>query len=157
MSAPQDKIYNVYWEGPFEWKQIDTTQRAQHVFYAIYGTHPVYGTGSLLYIGRVERSGSKRLSEHNSWVKNESGQVYFYLGSVCEFENWALWNVEKCYKSAELSLIASIETLLIHAHQPAYNSKSMGKPPEFHSIRLFNSGKYETLLPECSFRYYRDE
>jgi hypothetical protein len=28
MSVPQDKIYNVYWEGPFEWKQIDTAQRA---------------------------------------------------------------------------------------------------------------------------------
>ena len=57
MSVPQDKIDNVYWEGPFEWKQSDTEQSAQHVLYAIYGTHPVYGTGSLLYIGRSERSG----------------------------------------------------------------------------------------------------
>ena len=157
MSVPQDKIYNVYWEGPFEWKQSDTAQRAQHVLYAIYGTHPVYGTGSLLYIGRSERSGSKRLSEHNPWVKNESGQVYFYLGSVGEFENWALWDVEKNRKSVDPSVVASIETLLIHAHQPAYNLKSLRKPSEFRRIRLFNSGKYETLLPECSFRYYWDE
>ena len=108
------------------------------------------GQGHCFYIGRSERSGSKRLSEHNPWVKNESGQVYFYLGSVGEFENWALWDVGKNRKSVDPRLVASIETLLIHAHQPAYNSKSLRKPFEFRRIRLFNSGKYETLL--CCYR-----
>ncbi len=157
MSAPKDIIYDVYWEGPFEWEQRDTVQHEQHALYAIYGTHPIYGARSLLYIGKTERSGGKRLSEHNSWVEDESGRVYFHLGSVGEFEDWSKWDIKKEYKSANPSLVASIETLLIHAHQPAYNSKSLGKPSEFQNIRIFNSGKYETLLPECSFRYYRDK
>ncbi len=157
MTAPQDIIYDVYWEGPFEWEQRKKAQHEQHVLYAIYGTHPVYGTGSLLYIGKTERSGGKRLNEHNSWAEYESGRIYFYLGSVGEFENWVSWDADIAYKPVDPSLATSIETLLIHAHQPAYNSKSLGKPSEFHSIRIFNSGKYETLLPECSYRYYRDK
>ena len=159
MSAPKDIIYDVYWEGPFEWRQRESAQREQHVLYAIYGTHPVYGANSLLYIGKTERSGGKRLSEHNSWVDDESGRVYFYLGSVGKFENWSDWDNKEEYKSTDSNsnLVGSIENLLIHAHQPAYNSKSLGKPSEFHNIRIFNSGKYETLLPECSYRYYRDK
>ena len=157
MAAPRDIIYDVYWEGPFEWSQRAAEQQKQHVLYAIYGTHPTYGLGSLLYIGKTERAEGKRLDEHNEWVEDESGKVYFYLGSVGEFVSWSEWDKKKKYKPAATSLVTSIENLLIHAHQPAYNSKSLGKPSEFKNIRIFNSGKYETLMPECSFRYYRDE
>jgi hypothetical protein len=156
VSAPSDTIYDVRWEGPFDWEQHGSVLRDQHVLYAIYGTHPVYGPGSLLYIGRTERVGGKRLNEHDWWVKDESDKVCFYLGSIGEFKSWAHWDSIKEYGPQDAKLVEAIETLLIHAHQPAYNSRGLQEPPSFHNIRVFNSGKYATLLSECSYRYYRD-
>lgn len=156
MSAPPDMIYDVYWEGPFDWEQRDSAPRDQHVLYAIYGTHRIYGPSSLLYIGRTERAGGKRLSEHAWWVEEESDAVHFCLGSISEFKSWAHRNsIEEC-RPQDAKLVEAIEILLIHAHQPAYNSKGLQEPSTFHNIRVFNSGRYATLLPECSYRYYRD-
>lgn len=152
----KDEVYDVYWEGPYGWGYFDMKEK-HHVLYALYGTHPVYGPKSLLYIGQTTREDPKRLGEHDRWVQDESDDVCFYLASIGEFENWTDWKKPGDYDKADLDLVTKIEKLLIHAHQPAYNSQSLGEPAEFYPIRIFNSGKSGVLLPECSYRYYRDE
>jgi hypothetical protein len=156
MSTLKETICDVYWQGPFNWKQKNAVARKQHSLYAIYGTHRVYGPWSLLYIGRTASFGGKRLNDHNWWVEEESEHVRLYLGSIGEFENWQIWDSIEKYGDQELNLVKAIEKLLIHAHQPAYNSSELVELKKFYNIRVFNSGKYATLLPECSYRYYRD-
>jgi len=151
-----DPIYDVYWEGPYAWDKRQVTPRDRHVLYAIYGTHRVYGPQSLLYIGRTESSGGKRLKDHDWWVKEESAPVSFHLASIGEFKDWPTWESIGAYPKATRALVQVIESLLIHAHQPAYNAQSLQAPAKSRPFRVFNTGHYGSLLPEVSYRYYAD-
>jgi hypothetical protein len=156
MAAPSDEIYEIHWEGPFDWKKRKEVlaKRRKHMIYAIYGIHCVYGPNTLLYIGYTERAGTKRLDEHNWWVEDEADPVSFRLGSIRRFNTWE--NRKAAASSISMRLVKEIETLLIYGHQPAYNSRELQGPSEFHAIRVFNSGNSGILLPELSYRYYID-
>lgn len=156
MASASDLIWDVYWEGPFPWAKRDKVSQDQYVLYAIYGTHRVYGPKSLLYIGRTARVGGNRLDEHDWWVQEESEPIKLYLASIGKFDSWSSWESRDAYTTADDKTVAAIEALLIYAHQPAYNSQDLQALSEFRPIRVFNSGRYATLLPEVSYRYYID-
>ena len=157
MKNMQDEIYDIFWEGPYGWSKRKVTPKRNHVLYAIFGTHYIYGSKTLLYIGRTRRAGGKRLDEHDWWVEDESDEVFFKLASIGKFTNWEVRGKRPKYSPPSSEIIKRIESLLIYAHQPAYNSQNKQDLTAFYNIRVFNSGQSAPLLPELSYRYFRDE
>jgi hypothetical protein len=119
----QEKIYDVFWEGPFSWDERGDKVKPHQVLYQIYGHHPVYGSNILLYIGMTEK-GIQRLEQHESWVCDECDTMSFRLGSLGDFISWKEWNEPGDYEPAKREIVEEIEALLIDAHSPAYNSSN---------------------------------
>jgi hypothetical protein len=124
MAAPSDEIYEIFWEGPFDWSKRKTAPRKGHMIYAIFGNHCVYGPNVLLYIGRSERADGERLDEHDWWVQDEEN-VSFRMGSIKEFKSWKSQKSAGSLTAKRSKLIKAIEALLIYAHQPACNSRGL--------------------------------
>ncbi len=160
---PATEIYDVYWEGPYSLDAIDQDGigafvKEWHSLYQIYGDHPAYGRDVLLYIGKTERSIKERLSEHYSRFSNQCDDVKVFLASFGEFTSWAkMGNDHYNPVSKDDRVLSAIESLLIYAHQPAYNSKALSSK-EFgeENFRIFNTGRRKSLMPEISTQFYRD-
>jgi len=148
-----ETIYDVYWEGPYEWKDCQAQVRECHVLYQIYGAHHLYGRDVLLYIGSSSRGVEKRLKDHEEWVEDEYETVHVRLGSVDKFSTWEEWDEDGDYDKADAKLVEQIEALLIYSHAPAYNERNIGQIPRAEGIRIFNSGHLGHLLPEVSYKY----
>jgi hypothetical protein len=148
-------IYDVFWEGPFEWEKRHPYLKKYHVMYSIEGSHPVYGRNTLLYIGRTDVGMSNRLSYHDEWVDDEPDPVSVRVASIGEFTDWKTWEKLSHYPKANPEIVTKVEALLIFAHQPAYNTMGKSSLPQRKGIRIFNTGKCGLLLPELSYLYYR--
>lgn len=148
-----ETIYDIYWEGPFEWDEKDQHIKDRHVLYQIYGAHHLYGRDILLYIGMTSKGVNQRLKEHEKWVYEEYDKVSIRIGSLGQFTSWKDWS-EGDYKEAEKSLVGQIEALLIYAHQPVYNKANKEQAKKAKGIRIFNSGFLGQLFPEISYRYF---
>jgi hypothetical protein len=153
-------IYNVHWEGPFNWEQVQSKQDPGYVLYQIYGLHHLYGSNVLLYIGVSDRETGTlidRLKEHDaSWFQYEYDKMAFRLGSIGEFFDWDKWETDKDnapYEKIAPELAHKIEQLLIFAHQPAYNQINKESAQKAKGIRIFNTGLFGHLFPEVSYRY----
>ncbi len=159
MENNEERIINVHWEGPYEWKGKNTTSKLGHAIYSIYGSHHLYGRNVLLYIGMTKRDNlNHRLSEHR-WVAEEYDQTTVYLGSIGDFSTWNEWEQddEETYDMPDEDLIKMVEALLIYSHQPAYNQKSKESAYAAKGIRIFNTGRIGQLFPEVSYRYFVDD
>ncbi len=155
-------IIDVYWEGPYTIDNIDTEQDSAHCLYQIYGPHPVYGTNTLLYIGKTEaQTADQRIRQHN-WISNQADMCSIYIATCGVFSNWKNWGEDKRERYGKFQetkgiTISNLESLLIYAHQPSYNSQSL-KSTNFadNAFRIFNSGSRVLLLPEVSTQFYAD-
>ncbi len=155
-----EKIFDVYWEGPFPWHQRKDRVKPHHVLYSLHGTHHLYGRDVLLYIGRTEDL-EARLDGHEWWVEEEFDPVQLKVASVGPYDNPDAWS-RACdkmgadfeYSKADPEVVRQIEALLILAHQPAYNSSSKTSITVPRGLRIFNTGKVGLLHPEVSYVYY---
>lgn len=146
MEITNIKLIHIDWEGPFQLTELDTLTDLEKDYgiYQIYGNHILYGH-SLLYIGKSDlQTIGKRVSQENWWDTNDSNNLCIYVGrlageSTPSEEQW----------SNEIDLA---EKLLIYAHKPAYNSKSLSSIPdqELRNIHILNWGSHRDLLPELS-------
>ncbi|MFC0227954.1 GIY-YIG nuclease family protein [Serratia aquatilis] len=154
-------IYDIYWEGPYtidEFKSKKGDNRIiheGHCLYQIYGDHPCYGRDVLLYIGKTKNM-TNRLWQHSNRYSFECESVKIFVGSCGIFESWEkMWEIEK-YAPIDKNILDAIESLLIHAHQPAYNSsKLLSTHFKDLNLRIFNTNKRKSLMPEISTTYYR--
>jgi hypothetical protein len=155
----EEVIYDVHWEGPFSLEDILTAERENFVLYKIYATHPVYGRNVLVYIGMTTRSDiAGRIKEHRHWLENESDPVNVYFAAIGEFSTWQEAELKEEYdEKIPIEILSKIESLLIYSHQPVYNSRSKISINCSQGIRIFNTGKYGSLLPEVSGRYYSSD
>ena len=49
-----EKAVHIEWQGPYSTSQLaELCSSCDYGVYAIYGYHPVYGSSSLLYIGKA--------------------------------------------------------------------------------------------------------
>jgi hypothetical protein len=154
----KEKIYDVYWEGSFRWEERKNLTNLDHVLYSLHGTHSLYGQNVLLYIGKTSVNPKNRFWGHGSWIKEEYDEMTIKVASIGKFTNWKDW---KNYgsdtypsKLIDVDVIDAIETLLIFAHQPAYNTANKGKAKKAEGIRIFNTGKLGQLFPEVSYYYH---
>lgn len=155
------KIIDVYWEGPKSLEDIKVNKIEGYCLYQIYGTHPIYGPETLLYIGKSEQKNIADRIKNHTWIDNQANDCKIYIATCGTFINWNEWNNDKNKRydmyDCDKIKISSIESLLIYAHQPSYNSQSL-KSPSFGCIpfRLFNSYRRAALLPEVSTQFYKD-
>jgi hypothetical protein len=152
-------IWDVYWEGPFtRAKAEDYEQKGYHVLYAVFGQHHMYGRGVLLYIGRSKNL-ETRLLRHAGWLQDEYDEVEVRIASVGPFPGWQEWSEDGDgpYPATPPDILQGVEALLIHAHQPAYNTQCKEAAPSAAEIRIFNTGHLGPLLPEVSYRYHLAE
>lgn len=150
-----ERIVDVRWIGPFKWAEADANMQDNHMVYALYGQHHVYGRGSLLYIERTNDKGA-RLSAHDKWVRYEYDEVEFRCGSIGFYKDSESWKAVKEYpRPADDALADAVESLLILGHQPTYNTLKKVRPDVSH-LRVFNSGHFVPLMPETSTLYLLD-
>jgi len=150
----KETIYDVFWEGPFEWDNIEEHIEPTHVLYGLQGFHHLYGHDVLLYIGRTGAGLNNRLSNHDTWVEDEYDLMKVRIASIGEFIGWKQRNEIETYPKADPDIVHRIEAMLIYAHQPAYNTMNKESVKRARGIRIFNTGKSGPLLPEISFWYH---
>lgn len=143
---------HVQWDGPFSYdKALEQKGETDFGVYQIYGSHPVYGSDVLLYVGKaVQQTFGKRLSqEFWNYHNQDSTRVAVYVGKLSGYEGtpdddtWA-------------DQISMVERLLIYSHWPAGNSSGLNVKfgDDLHDVHVLNWGKYRDLLPEVSGARY---
>jgi hypothetical protein len=152
----EEQIYNVYWEGPFKWEERGQYLKLNHVLYALHGSHHLYGRDVLLYIGRTNAGIAGRLASHAKWVDDEYDAMTLRIAPVGRFTNGKDAYAVEEYPQAAPDVVRGIETLLIYAHQPAYNTMSKASLDYAKGFRILNTGRIGHLLPEVSYLYYQD-
>ena len=133
-------IIEIKWNGPFSENDITTLNKDNHYgLYQLYGTHEVYGSDVLLYVGKArERTFSKRFSEHQKdWFNWQSSSVSMYIGQIGGINqpNDEEWSFQ----------IDEAEKLLIHFCTPPYNSKNIYNYTCQNDILVLNYGKKKML------------
>lgn len=154
--------YDVYWEGPYSIADIihneindEAFVHAGHCLYQIYGDHPCYGRGVLLYIGKTDAQGViTRIKQHSERFTSQCEEVKVFIASCHEFIGWKERSEILQYNLIDSTVIDIIETLLIYAHQPSYNSSKLKSPRVGLHMRVFNTGRRKSLLPEISTDYW---
>ncbi|TQP76852.1 hypothetical protein FLL89_19800, partial [Vibrio cholerae] len=60
---------HIQWDGPFSLEQIKLMNtRTDYGLYQVYGTHTVYGSNVLLYIGQATyQTFGTRILQHSKW------------------------------------------------------------------------------------------
>ncbi len=146
----QEIFIHIDWSGPHSLDAVSKFNGAtDYGVYQVYGTHPVYGSGVLLYIGRTtEQTFGVRLSqEEKGWLANpDSGHVEVYVGR--------LWGSKTPAYETWRRHIVFAERLLINAHEPALNAqkelKALEQEPELQWVHVINWHQYRDLQPEVS-------
>jgi len=156
---------NILWEGPFSKDEIlenkiDSTKyevKSNSIgLYQIYGSHPLYGDGVLVYIGRTKDKNGFKSRLKNRWViehGNDSENIKIYLGTIycdtCKLEE------EDIKKKIEKS-----EVLLINAMKPAFNSSNIQSVKDElieNRFIVYNRGNYRSLYPILDSGYFWKE
>jgi hypothetical protein len=124
------KIVHIDWDGPFSIKEVQSKNgKDDYGVYQIYGNHPIYGYGVLLYIGKaVDQTFGQRINQEeekgSKWLSDKDyRRVEIYTGTVDENETGMEWE----------TVTDLVEKLLIYSHQPACNSSSINSIPDKNS------------------------
>lgn len=153
----QDVMHvHVQWDGPYTFDQVKNFKDEFTDFgvYQIYGTHPVYGSDVLLYIGKADmQTFGVRLSQHSwNFHNQDASRLAAYLGRLSGYKitpsdsDWS-------------NQIDFVERLLIYSHWPAGNSSGLNAAfgKELYRVHILNWGRYRDLLPEVSGSRYSDQ
>jgi len=160
-----DTDIKIEWEGSYSLKDIGfneseytyslkdailNDEAIDYGIYQIYGYHPVYGNNVLLYIGKAQKQTFAKRIAQEGWEYNEdSKNLQIYVGRI--------YNVYDNDDDTWDKFIDIAEKMLIYSHEPARNSsnilnitKDVKKLKLFENIRIFNYGRYKSIMPEIS-------
>jgi hypothetical protein len=142
---------HIFWDGPFSLKHVKELRNdsKDYGIYQIYGHHPLYGSHVLLYIGKArDQTFGVRISQEGWDFVYDPGNVELYVGRLAGRKKVTeeLWD----------ELIDIAEPLLIHAHNPIYNSKYVNTLPEekVGKYHIHNWNRFRDLFPEVSGMRY---
>ena len=137
-------IIHISWTGPIEIDHIKNynDRDIDYGLYQIYGSHPIYGTDVLLYIGKAEQQTFSERIKREDWDKNNDK---IYIGRLIGNENMIIMN--EWNKKIEIA-----EKLLIYSHSPAMNAANIGSMPEnfLNDIIIYNWGVHRQIFPVVS-------
>ena len=150
-------IVHIFWEGNLSLDQVikNKSDEKDCGIYQIYGTHPIYGHNSLLYIGiATDQTFAKRISEHKKqWLKDSDlDPVTIYLGDVYR-QLGKVYKESEDFSDEEWEIITKqCEQLLIYALAPGYNSRNKQSinELELRDLHILNWGDRRDLYPEIS-------
>jgi hypothetical protein len=158
----EEQVIHLDWDGPFTLDQLKDGAGGKgptdYGVYQIYGTHPVYGPGVLLYIGKAaEQTFRERILQESWWDNVDTDRIEVYLGRLYKPKSERTPNDEEWS-----SRIGLAELLLILQHAPAYNAQGVSTFSEKHeselqNVRVINWGRRRSLVPEVSGSYWRGE
>lgn len=141
---------HINWNGPIPLDEaVSDTYSDSCGVYQYYGSHPVYGSSTLLYIGKsVDSCFPDRLSDHvhHHW---SAAPTHIHLGSIVS---------ERLLSDNEWTeQIDLAESILIYTHSPAWNSSNIKtiEYSRFDGVHIFNWGNRGLLLPEISYERWR--
>ena len=146
-----EAVIHIQWEGPLQVADALklTDEDSDYGIYQVYGPHPVYGVGTLLYIGKAQRQTFAQRIKQERWTDWEyfEGKVHIYVGRLHgeSTPTDATWERQ----------IAIAEALLIASHKPSHNSSGVGylsknTDKAVRDLHVFNWGDFGRLLPEVS-------
>ena len=140
------------------WTKIDiekylNEKPEEYGLYQVYSTHLIYGSQSLVYIGKAyDQPIHKRLKSHDDyWFNLESDSVTVLVGRLIVEKGKNKVGLEQLWREQ----VDAAEKLLIYNCAPAYNSSSIiyhhldNKP----DVLLLNYGKRGQLPLELSTYY----
>jgi len=139
---------NIQWEGPFKWDVAlgMNDLKTDHGLYQIYGTHPVYGSDKLLYIGKAAKQTFAQRLGQEFWDWNSAGKANLevHLGRLIGPDNPDTCRLEQ--------MIDEVEKLLIVANWPACNSSRLNVVIEsgLCDCHVMNWGAFRDILPEVT-------
>ena len=144
----ENQFVNLEWMGPFrpskndlepigDWMCEESRDefckvKGESGVYLICVDHPIHGPQSLAYIGQSEDIG-RRITEHDGWLRDE-------------------WDVSIFIAACSKPNLDRVEALLIYAHSPIYNARSVSQAPGLErDLHVRNSGRFRNLFPDvCS-------
>ena len=159
----------ITWDGPYSLEEIETGEglpkNEKELFkkgkgiYQIYGSHPIYGSNVLLYIGKTTKSFEKRIRQETHWWDNaDRNNVQIYTGRLFSKELSEKKDVDW------IDDISLAEQLLINTHMPAHNSSNINTLSrqektlkKLANVRVINWHYYRDLMPEVSGDILLDE
>jgi hypothetical protein len=148
-----ENLIHVQWDGPYTYGDAKKLkdEYVDYGVYQIYGSHPVYGSDVLLYLGKAgKRTFGTRLSEEYWWERTQdSKRLTIYVGRLHGFEKHPT-------NDEWLEQITLVERYLIYAHAPASNSSGLNVKfyEDEHPVHILNWGQFRDLLPEVSSARY---
>jgi hypothetical protein len=142
---------HIFWSGPFSLKQVKELRddSKDYGIYQIYGHHPLYGSNVLLYIGKAnQQTFGVRISQEGWDFEYDPGNIELYVGRLA--------GKDKVTDDFWGELIDVAEPLLIHAHNPVFNSKYVYNIPEekVGNYHIHNWNTFRDLFPEVSGKRY---
>lgn len=147
---------HIQWEGPHNYSEALKLRDDFTDFgiYQIYGSHPIYGSDVLIYLGKADKQTFGLRLSQESWgsCNQDASRVTVYVGRLSSYE--------KTPPDAEWSKrIALAERLLISSHWPAGNSSGLNVQfgEDTHEVHIFNWGQHRDLLPEVSGARYSNK
>jgi hypothetical protein len=141
-TEPDVTVLDFQWEGPLTVEKAQTASEASdYGLYQIYGTHAVFGSDALLYIGLSDRKLGIRLAEHyKNWIKWENCVTAIYFGRM-----GGITQLEESQHIAWGENIRRAESLLIYYCSPPYNSDGIRNLPKFPATAVLNFRKRHRL------------
>ncbi len=153
----------INWFGPFSPEEIINNNIQENGIngtdkglYQIYGSHPLYGEGILVYIGRTKQKNNFAKRLKNRWEYESDKNRYnvtIYLGKIFDDQ-------VKLSDSALDQKIDKAEVLLINTLKPAYNSsniKSVKNDLLNEDYSIYNYGNYRSIYPILDSKYFWQE
>ncbi len=139
---------HVQWDGPFSLEEVSKLNESyDYGVYQVYGSHPIYGSDVMLYIGKAQdQAFGVRLNQEGWYYNPDAGNIRIYVGRLAgrKTPTDAEWGNE----------INLVETMLIYSHWPAGNSRniqSLGKYADsIKNVCVLNWGNRRDLLSEVS-------
>lgn len=139
----------ILWEGPFSSEEIKNLCNSEdYGLYQIYGTHNIFGSDSLLYIGLANnQTFATRLSQHEYWLEWENSEMKIYIGK--------LGGIKQISEDEWSELIIKAEKLLIYFAKPTHNSSNLNNyGANINNTIVINYGRKNRLPMEVSTFYY---
>ena len=129
------RTVTIEWEGPFTIEHVLTLKDRQKGYglYQIYGSHLVYGPGSLLYIGMTKTSFGDRIkgdlkARKGILCEDEPENLKVRIGRIVNIDGSDAPSDWKNLKQ----VLHNAEKLEIYRHTPAYNSHHIADWPIPH-------------------------
>lgn len=146
-------VISIKWDGPYTIDNVEGKSNDLGI-YQIYGTHPVSGPNTLLYIGQ-ESDPLESFEKHYDWFPYELDDMKIYVGKL--FVNHEPFKGKDDYEEK----LVLVKKLLIYHCAPPYNMYYIpghDLKAEFNPhIIVLNLWKKAMLPYEVSTIHYQTE